>query len=244
AGLASGSAEIRVGRYAQPALHRIAIDGRNPVLRNRSLRRGLSYAIDRKTLLEESILKRPIDAKNLPSDGPFAKGSYADAVGIEPLGYNPILAKMLVAAARKELGGAPIKLTLEYPALHEAQIVVPKLVEAYRLIGLEIEAVQRPESDLEVALKAGRRFDLAYRVGKCREPILEAGELLCPAFDASPGVDALAAVASPEILRLLMLLEQAPEWPSAKALATQIDGESRDELPVLPLWQLEDHYAW
>lgn len=236
--------EIRVGRYAQPALHRFAIDGRNPVLRNRSLRRGLSYAIDRKTLLEETILKRPIDAANLPSDGPFAKGSYADAVGTEPLGYNPILAKMLIAAARKELGGAPIKLTLEYPALHEAQLVVPKLVEAYRLIGLEIEAIERPESELEVALKAGRRFDLAYRVGTCREPILEAGELLCPAFDASPGVDALASVASPEILRLLMLLEQAPEWPSAKALTTQIDGESRDELPVIPLWQLEDHYAW
>ena len=27
-------------------------------------------------------------------------------------------------------------------------------------------------------------------------------------------------------------------------LVVAIDRESRDELPVLPLWQLEDHYAW
>ncbi len=24
----------------------------------------------------------------------------------------------------------------------------------------------------------------------------------------------------------------------------QIDQESRDELPVIPLWQVEDYYAW
>jgi peptide/nickel transport system substrate-binding protein len=24
----------------------------------------------------------------------------------------------------------------------------------------------------------------------------------------------------------------------------QIDRESRDELPVIPLWQLAEHYAW
>ena len=40
---------------------------------------------------------------------------------------------------------------------------------------------------------------------------------------------------------LLIQLDRAPETTSARALAMQIDRESRDELPVLPLWQLEDH---
>ena len=35
-----------------------------------------------------------------------------------------------------------------------------------------------------------------------------------------------------------------PDWPTARGLAIQIDRESRDELPVVPLWQLVDHYAW
>jgi len=73
-------------------------------------------AIDRRTLLEEVILRHPPDDVNLVADGPFLKGSFVDATGVEPFEYNPLLAKGLVAAARKEMGGNPIRLTLEYPA--------------------------------------------------------------------------------------------------------------------------------
>ncbi|HEV3165544.1 MAG TPA: ABC transporter substrate-binding protein [Isosphaeraceae bacterium] len=236
--------EFKVGRYEVPTLHRIAFDGRNTVLRNRSLRRGLSYAIDRKTLLEENLLKRAADEISTISDGPFAKGSYADAPGVKPLGYDPMLAKMLVAAAKKEMGNNPIKLTFEYPAIPEAQVVVPKIAEAFRKVDVEIELLERTESELEEALRAGRRFDLAYRATQCVEPVWEAGPLLCPGYDAPPSVDGLASIASPRTLELLLRLERATELPLANGLVLSIDRESRDELPVLPLWQLEDHYAW
>lgn len=236
--------EVKVGRYTRPSLHRIALDGRNPALRNRTLRRGLAYAIDRKTLLEETLLKRPADAVSLVSDGVLPRGNYADAPGVAPLSYNPNLARMLVAAARKEIGGPPITLKLEYPAQPEAQAVVPKLVEAFRLAGVTIEAVERPESELESELRDGRPFDLAYRIGRCVEPLDDLGPLITPAYDARPDSNPLASLASPRILQLLLLLERAPEFPTAKGIATQIDRESRDELPVIPLWQLEDHYAW
>ena len=68
--------------------------------------------------------------------------------------------------------------------------------------------------------------------------------MLCPGYDAPPEADALASAASPRILQLLLQLERASEWPTARGLALQIDRESRDELPVIPLWQLVDHYAW
>src|SRR5262249_5089992 len=95
---------LKIGKYVYPSLHRIVIDGRNPALRNRALRRGLSLAIDRKQLLEETLLRRPSDAMNRVADGPFARGSYADAIDVKPLDYDPMLARMLIAAARKELG--------------------------------------------------------------------------------------------------------------------------------------------
>ncbi len=236
--------EIKVGRYTRPDLHRIALDGRTPSLRNRTLRRGLSYAIDRKTLLEETLLRRPSDATNAVADGPFPRGSYADAPDVKPLGYDPLLAKMLIAAARKEMGGPAIKLTLEYPATPEAQAVVPKMVDALRLVGVEIVAVERPEAELEAELRAGRRFDLAYLSSPCVEPALDAGPLICPGYDAPPQADALGSLASPRILQLLLQLERAPEWATARAMVQQVDRESRDELPILPLWQLEGHYAW
>ena len=68
--------------------------------------------------------------------------------------------------------------------------------------------------------------------------------LLCPGYDAPAETNALASGASPRILQLLMQLERAGEWATARGLVNQIDRESRDELPVIPLWQLADHYAW
>jgi peptide/nickel transport system substrate-binding protein len=235
---------IKVGQYAQPAIHLLAIDGRTLALRNRSLRRGLSYAIDRKALLEDYLLKHPVTDADLALDGPFPRGSYADAPAVKPLGNNIGLARMLVAAAVKELGGSPVKLALEYPSLPEAERAVAKLADAFRQAGVEIGTSELPESRLEAELRGGRRFDIAYRVVRCDEPVMDAGIMLCPGYDAPLAADALGSISSPFILQLLLQLERATDWPTARALAIQIDRVSRDELPVIPLWQLTDHYAW
>ena len=240
----AGDPNIEVGRYQGVSVHVIALDGRTPALRNRSLRRGLIDAIDRKTLLEETLLRRPADAANALADGPFPKGSYADASGVAPLTYDPLLARMLVAAARRELGGDPIRLRFAYPATAEARAVAPKLIEAWRLVGLEVDPVERPESDLERSLRSGERFDLAYRATRPDEPAWDAGPMLCPGYDAPPSADALNAIASPRIRQLLLELERAPDLVAGTGLVVTIDRESRDELPILPLWQLQDHYAW
>ncbi len=236
--------DFKVGRYEHPSLHRIALDGRSPSLRNRGLRRGISYAIDRKTLLEETLLRHPCDAANLVADGPIPKGNYADAPDVKPLDYDPLLAKMLISGARKELGGIPLKLSFAYPSIPEAQAVVPKIVESLKLVGIEAIAEEKPESVLEAELRSGKRFDLAYRISRLVEPASELGPFLCPAYDAPPAANPLSSLASPRILQLLLQLERAPEWPTAKGIVMRIDRECRDELPVIPLWQMEDHYAW
>jgi len=243
AGLAD-SPEIKVGTYAQPIIHMIALDGRNPALRNRALRRALSYAADRRVLLEDHLLKHSPTDKDAVADGPFPRGSYADAPDVKPLESHPWLAKMLVAAARKELGGQPIRLKFEYPGIPEVKMIAEKLADSFRVAGVEITTAEVPPSRLESELRAGRRFDLAYRAVRCDEPVFDAGTLLCPAYDAPADTNALASGASPRILQLLMQLERAGDWATARGLAIQIDRESRDELPVIPLWQLADHYAW
>jgi len=235
---------IKLGTFATPGVHRIALDGRTPALRSRKLRRALSLAIDRKALLEEAILRHPPDDRDRVADGPFVHGSYVDAADVLPFEYDPLLAKGLVAAARKELGGNPIRLALEYPATPEARAVCPRIAEGFRLIGVEVEAIERPESELESGLRAGRRFDLAYRSSRPTIPLRDAGPLLVPGYDAAPSSDPLASAASPRILQLLLQIDRAPESNSARNLTIQVDREARDELPVLPLWQLEDHYAW
>ncbi len=236
--------EIKIGAYQTPSVHRLAIDGRTPALANRKLRRGLSMAIDRATLLQDQILGHPPLGPNKVADAPFVRGSFVADPNVTPLEYNPVLAKGLIAAAIKELGGNPIKLTLEYPGIAEARATVPKMAEAIRAIGVEVEAIGRTESSLEAGLRSGRRFDLAYRASRPNDPLRDAGPLLIPAYDAPPSNGGFASAASPRILQLLIELDRAPEPQSARRLAVQVDHESRDELPVIPLWQVEDHYAW
>jgi peptide/nickel transport system substrate-binding protein len=235
---------VKVGRYATPSLHQIAIDGRTEVLRFRELRRALSLSIDRKTILEETVLRHAPDEANAVADGPFLKGSYADAPDVAPLEYNPLLALGLVAAARKEQGGGIIKLTLEYPPTPVARAVCPRLAEGWTLIGIQIVLKEVPENELEAWLRSGGRFDLAFRASRPGEPAFDAGPLICPSYDAPPSNDPLAALASPRILQLLIELDRAPEATASKDLVLQIDREARDELPILPLWQVVDHYAW
>lgn len=236
--------DIRVGRYRSPRMHWIAIDGRNPVLRNRSLRRGLSYALDRNKLLEERVLRGPLEATTIPSDGPFPAGSFADASEVAPLGHDPLLAKMLVRAAKQEMALDEVVLTLAYPAIPTARAVVPRLVEAFSEAGVVVDPVERPPSDLERGLRRGDRFDLAYRAAPVDDPIRDVGPVLCPGYLAPTSSDGLGSICSPRILQLLLGLEQVQNLPTARDQVIAIDRESRDELPILPLWQLQEHYAW
>jgi len=81
-------------------------------------------------------------------------------------------------------------------------------------------------------------------VSRPGEPAFDAGPTICPGYDAPPTADPLAAVASPRILQLLLQLDRAPETTAAQSLVLLIDRESRDELPILPLWQLVEYYGY
>ena len=199
---------IKVGAYNKPVVHVIALDGRNPALRSRSLRRGLSYALDRKSLLEDYVLKRPPLEQDAVADGPFPKGSYADAPGVKPLESQPWLAKMLVAAARKELNNAPIKLLFEYPGIPEVRAIVPRIADAFRVAGVQIDLAEVNPSRFEIELRGGRPFSLAYRVlnyrrpgARCRRPALpgirRSCRIRCPRIPrAAPGSSSFSCSSS------------------------------------------------
>ncbi len=236
--------DVAVGRMRLAGVHMLAIDGRNPALKSRELRRALSYAIDRKSILEETVIKRPIDDYNRPADGAFAIDSSANAPDVAPLEFDPLKARMLLNGVRKEMAAPKFQFTLEYPAIPEAQLAAPRIAEMLRNVGFGIDLIERSPTELEEALRSGRRFDLAYRVGYSDQPVREVGTLLCPGYDAPTASDGLGALASPRILQLLLQLEHAPEWNTARELVTQIDRETRDEFPIIPLWQLADHFAF
>ena len=162
-----------------------------------------------------------------------------------PLEHDRGLALARVRAAKQEMSQPNIRLTFEYPSLPIARAVVPIVVEAFRAAGVQIDPVERPPSDLEAELRAGRRFDLAYRVGRVDDPLRDVGPVICPGYAAPAASDGLRAMPSHRIGQLLLdRLEKAQDYPTARELIIEIDRECRDELPIIPLWQIEGHYAW
>jgi peptide/nickel transport system substrate-binding protein len=237
------TAGIKLVRAASPRVHVLALDGRNPKLRNRTLRRGLSTAIDRAAMLAKVLRPRAPGEGDTVADGVFVRASYADAPAVPPLPYDSLLARMLVAAGRKEMGGEPLRFELAYPARDDARSAVPELIKALVDAGVEITPRERPEAELERDLRGGLPFDIAYRVLGPLDPIHDATLLVCPGADAPASLDPLGSVAAPRILQLLLQLETATSFPAARGLAIQVDRELRDELPVIPLWQIVEFAA-
>ncbi len=244
AGLAD-SAEIKVGSYAQPMIHVIALDGRNPALRSRALRRALSYAVRPQRAARGSPLKHPATGKDTVADGAFPQGELCRRPGRQAARVAPWLAKMLVAAARKELGGQPIRLKFEYPAIPEVKVIAAKLADSFRAAGIEIETAEVLPSRLEAELRSGRRV----RSGLSRAALRRAGvrrrnapvsglRRSCRCQRAGLGRQPQDLAASLAARACRRSGRRRGDW------SLQIDRESRDELPVIPLWQLVDHYAW
>ena len=135
AGLAD-SPEIKVGTYAQPIMHLIAIDGRNPALRNRALRRALSYAADRKVLLEDHLLKHSPTEKDTVADGPFPQGELCRCPGCQAARVAPVAGENAGSRRPQGTGGQPIRLKFEYPAIAEVKVIAEKLAESFRVAGV------------------------------------------------------------------------------------------------------------
>ena len=123
--------EIKVGKFtALLAPHRARRP--DPAAAQPYPPRGLSYAIDRKSLLEETLLSpstRTTRSPTAPFPGELCRRGGRQAARLRPAAGQD-------AHRRRAQGArsAAIKLTLDYPAKAEAQSVVPKIVDALRLV--------------------------------------------------------------------------------------------------------------
>ena len=68
------------------------------------------------------------------------------------------------------------------------------------------------------------------------EPVVDARRVL----DA----DGLSGGASPYMSLALRQLEQASDWPQIGARLRRIHRIAYDDVAVIPLWQLTDHFAY
>ncbi len=179
------------------------------------------------------------------ADGPFAKGSFVDADGRRAVRVRPAAGQDAGRRGEEGAGREPDPADLRVPPDRRGPgAVCPKIAEAFAAGRRRGQAVERPEAELEEGSgPAGGSTSPTGPPGRRTAPPTPArcsARLRRPALGRRPGLRRQPEdppTAPPARAGPGADLGQGP-WPPDRPASL------RDELPILPLWQIEDHYAW
>ncbi len=239
-----------VGRYAFPTIHVLVPNTENPHLNNRTFRRALVYGINRDVILSKGLLNR----KEIPGcrvlSVPFPAGviendasAYAYDEGIKPFAYDPVMAAILISLAEKELGAVADMRKEEAPELGELVIAHPpfemprfvcrEIQTQLKIVGIECTLAELPPG--RTRLPNGE-YDLLYLELTMREPLVDVRRIFGPGGTA-PSTD-------PYVGLTLRQLDEAESWKDARELLHKLHRQIREEVTVIPLWQMVDHFVY
>lgn len=246
----SKSRDIRVKNYPLPTVHMLVPCSDHAYLAERTFRRALVYGINRADILNGELL----EGLEVPGcqvvSGPFPAGiemddplGYAYDKSIAPRRYEPRLAKLLmtlnanqmkaIADRKKETVPEMKPIRLAFPADNLSRVACEAIMSQWQLLDLKIELVELP---------VGRTYpdpgtaDIVYVSAAIWEPIIDARRLLGP--------EGLAGSSDQLVGLGLRRIEEARDWRMVRDGLLDLHAIAHHELPVLPLWQMVDSYAY
>ncbi len=242
---------ITVGRYALPTVHVLIPHPRKPLVNSRTFRRALLYGLHREMILREELLGgAELDGAAVLS-GPFpTRTSYNDATGyasdpqIEPRPYEPRMAFALAQAALKEVPPPEAKqpsdeepalptLVLAHPGEPVARAACLAIQAHLQRIGFSVRLVEWNAGNPAASVDD---YDLLYAQLAMWEPLVDARRLL--------GADQLLGRHDPHLELALQQLDEAVNSTQIGQRLRAIHRLVHDNLTVLPLWQIPEHFAY
>ncbi|MCA9177872.1 MAG: hypothetical protein KDB14_25570 [Planctomycetales bacterium] len=241
--LVEGSLEIRVGRYAAPTIHVLIPNLKHEFLNRDAFRRALAYAIPREQILNTLLLEGlEMDGARV-LDAPFAVDSYGYDDSVPPMPFDASLGKLLTLVAGNELQQIAEK-KKEDPPPYVPLVIGHPATKIGRMVSAAIEA-QLKALQIECSRKEFPPGEVRDTTGECHlvfaevqmvEPIVDAERLL-----SSTG---LANSPSPYVGMGIRRLNRAQDWKEASARLKDIHRAAIQNMTIIPLWQLPEHFAY
>lgn len=246
-----GERDIEVRSYAIPTVHFLVPKIRGYYDGVPQLIQGLSHGIDR-----DGIVGRVLGGENIdgcePLSGPFPIGtdeydqvSYGYDLRVKSLKYNRQLAMVLVELAKeikqkslRETEGADFNLekpalVLAHPASSTASIACLNIQQAWESLGV---STTLRELDETISYPNDDNWDMLYVEAAIEEPLTDATRLMGP--------HGLANSVSAPIEQLLQKLGYSETWREACRSLRQIHRQIANDLSVIPLYQVKEHFAF
>jgi ABC-type oligopeptide transport system substrate-binding subunit len=247
----AGDLRVRVPPPAGPnrRIWFLAVDHHTPALQNAALRLALADAIDREAVLDRCF-RGGVKEAHKALNGPYPAGSWAcnpDLKGpthkdsLDP--FDEAAAKALRAQAATEAGLRDVSLDLSYPTGDPAvKAAVDDICDQVKKrLGIDLKPVPRSPEDLRKDVEETHAYQLAYYHYDFPDDVYWLGPLLGPHGDASGGnlfryQGPLATMVEDETLQR--------DFGQARDAAHKIHEKFlRDEMPFIPLWQLDAYAA-
>ncbi|HEX5444332.1 MAG TPA: ABC transporter substrate-binding protein, partial [Pirellulales bacterium] len=240
-----------VGEYALPTIHCLVPNANHPFMAHRAFRRALLYGINREVILRHHLLHDTNRVGCQVVSGPFPIGRsfddplrYAYNGQVAPRPWSPRLSMALarvalhdVSEAAKKRGEAEIKelptLVLAHPAHDIAREACQAIQRHLQKIRFTIELRELPPG---LVYPPDDNFDLFYTELAVQEPLADAGRLLGP--------DGIAGRSNAYLTLALAELDRATNWQEARRILQRIHQLAADDVSLLPLWQLTEHFAY
>jgi tetratricopeptide (TPR) repeat protein len=246
-----GIREVKVESYALPMVHMLVPTSDHEFLADRDFRRTLLYAVNRQAILEGEILggERSTTSRLISGPFPFGEGendplSYAYNKEISPLPYDPRLAKVLVKITELKLEQNAIKRKLPKPTIKPLRLGVPDYesarvagqacIQQWKAAGIPAELVVLDSSTRPK--RGDNSIDLLYVSAALWEPATDAERIF--------GSGGIAETDNIFVVQVLSNLRTARNWREVRQLCQDLHRLVNDHLPVLPLWQVSESFAY
>jgi tetratricopeptide (TPR) repeat protein len=246
-----GEEAVRVVNYRLPTVHVLFPNPARPLLARREFRRALCFGIDRKWIVERVLA----GGAALPGfevlSGPFPAGvSLSDPVRyayngqVAPRPFEPRLAAILATIAwanvqnpdgKGETPAADLpELVLAHPNDPVIRIACQSIENQLERAGIPIRLTEFSAEDLI----AGRvECDLRYAEMAVWEPVTDARLIVGPGGVAGE-------MRNPYVDSALAKLDAATNWSDVRTRLNELHEIFHHELPVIPLWQTANFFAY
>ena len=243
---------VKVFNYPLPTVHMLVPCSDHPYLAQRTFRRALVYGTNREDILKGELLEGLDAAGCRVLSGPFPAGTkpndplgYAYDLDLKARPYEPPLARLLLAISANQMKAVAERNQEEVPELTPIRIALPAdnmsrvaceaIKSQWELLGLSVQLVELPigstfpNRDEDVA-------DLVYVSAAVWEPVIDARRVLGP--------EGIAASTDQLVGLGLRRIEEARNWRDVRTGLLDLHAIAHHELPVIPLWQMVDSYAY
>jgi hypothetical protein len=245
------SQDLHVGSYRLPTVHVLLLDFDHPLLSRREFRRAVCFGIDRKWIVDRVLAGGAALPGYEVLSGPFPIGvslsdpiRYAYNAQIAPRPYEPRLAAILASIAwagvqdptgksEQPLEGLP-ELVLAHPNDPVIRVACQAIEGFLERAGIPIRL---REFSAEELLKDQVDYDLRYAELAVWEPITDARLIV-----GSKGV--AGNIHSPYLNAALSKLDEATNWNDVRTRLNEVHEIAHHELPVIPLWQTVNYFAY